>query len=79
MLEGRYNCIEIKSKGILLSYCTPSPHKDGSKYKIIGTEEIKKIDANVLEERITDICKRFNLRYTFGFKSTVDMTKIIKV
>lgn len=55
--------IEIKSEGKNIMYCTPSPHKDGNKYEIIGIHEIKLLDVDSLEIRIDDICKKYGLSY----------------
>ena len=55
--------IEVKSQGRFLSYCTPSPHKDGSRYEIIDTTTPKKVDAASLEIQINDICKKHKIHY----------------
>ena len=70
--------IEIKSRGVLLSYCTPSPHKDGSTYEIVGVKEPKKIDAEMVETRITDICNQYGLKYSLGLKQSTDKSDLIK-
>jgi len=55
--------IEIKSNGTALTCCTPSPHKDGSKIRILGTRVIQTIDADALENNINEICVKYDIPY----------------
>jgi len=59
--------IEIKGEsrhGIM--YCTPSPHKRGDRYEIIGTHKPIVFTIEMANEYIThlnNICKKYNLEY----------------
>lgn len=55
--------IEIKSNGSALMNCTPSPHKDGSKLRFLGTRKILTVDADTIEDRIDEICGRYGIPY----------------
>lgn len=44
-----------------IAYCTPSPHKNGSNYEIIGTIEPETIDD--IEGHIDVICKKYEIPY----------------
>ncbi len=55
--------IEIKSNASAIMNCTPSPHKDGSKLRILGTREILTVDPNSMEEQIELICKKYGIPY----------------
>ena len=55
--------IEIKSNGSAIINCTPSPHKDGSNLRILGTIKIKTIDADKLEEKIDNMCREHKIPY----------------
>ena len=48
--------IEVKGFEELL-YVSPSVHKDGHRYEIIGTMVPKKFKAKVLEQHIDQICR----------------------
>jgi len=53
---------EVKGSGEHgIAYCSPSPHKNGSNYEIIGTMEPETLD--VLEEHIDTICKKYGIAY----------------
>jgi len=47
--------IEIKSNASTIMNCTPSPHKDGSNLRILGTMEILTVDPTTLEDQIENI------------------------
>ena len=54
--------IEVKGLGSHgIAYCTPSPHKNGRNYEILGTIEPETIDE--LEEDIDSICKKYGIPY----------------
>jgi hypothetical protein len=59
--------LEIKGSGLHgIAYATPSFHKNGHRYKIIGTVDPVKLSedqAQELIERIGDICRRHGLHY----------------
>lgn len=54
--------IEVKGFEELL-YVSPSVHKDGHRYEIIGTMVPRKFKAKVLEQHIDQICRRYGIRY----------------
>ncbi len=52
--------IEMKGDGTHgIMYCTPSPHKDGSTYQIIGVKEPAVLDE--IGEIVNKICDKFSL------------------
>jgi Bifunctional DNA primase/polymerase, N-terminal len=53
--------IEVKSSNKKLAYCTPSPHKNGYNYDIIGTREIPVLDH--MADHINNICKKYGIPY----------------
>lgn len=53
--------IEVKCKSDGLAYCTPSPHKDGYNYEIIGAKEIGRFDGKKIEAKLFEIYKRYGL------------------
>lgn len=56
---------EIKSLGSHgIAFCSPSPHKNGHKYQIIGTKEPETIAD--LERHIDSICRKYNIKYFNG-------------
>ena len=60
MDAGLIPAIEMKGEGQHgIMYCTPSPHRDGTNYEIIGTKEPAIMDevGNV----VLNICKKYNL------------------
>ena len=47
-------------------YCSPSIHKDGHRYEILGVREpvaLSISEADELERHIDDICKRHGIQY----------------
>ena len=55
--------LEVKSNGKGLMFCTPSPHRNGSNYQIIGTFKPHVFSAIEVEEKISNICKKYNIQY----------------
>src|SRR5215211_3063052 len=59
--------IEIKATGLHgIAYCTPSVHKNGQRYQILGTARPVKLSedqANQMMQHIDSICKKYDLRY----------------
>ena len=54
--------IEIKGAGEHgLLFVTPSPHKNGLNYEIIGTMEPNTIDQ--IQDHYEQICKKYGIRY----------------
>jgi len=47
-----------------LLYCSPSPHKAGENYEIIGTREPETMDE--MEKHLQDICKNYGIQYPGG-------------
>ena len=58
--------IEVKGAGEHgLLFCTPSPHKNGHNYEIIGTTELDTaVDA--FESHIDNICSKYGIPYLNG-------------
>ena len=54
--------IEVKGFAELL-YVSPSVHKDGYRYEIIGTSAPNKFDAEVFEQHIDSICRKYGIKY----------------
>jgi hypothetical protein len=52
--------IEVKSTGSIL-FCSPSVHKNGTSYEILGTHE--PVIADDFETHIDNICKKYGLSY----------------
>jgi hypothetical protein len=52
--------IEVKSIGSIL-FCSPSIHKDGKPYEIMGTNE--PIVADDFDNHIDNICRKYSIRY----------------
>ena len=55
--------IEVKSNGKGIVFCSDSPHRNGSNYKNIGTKEPKVFPAAMVEERISQVCKKYDIPY----------------
>jgi hypothetical protein len=59
--------IEVKGGiGHGIAYCTPSVHKNGERYQIMGTSRPIKLSedqANQLKQHIDAICKKYGLQY----------------
>lgn len=68
--EGTIPQIEVKSGGKFLLYCAGGNHKDGSPIEIVGNKQVKTVDAQALEERIDDICKKYEIPYLVNGKAT---------
>ena len=62
--------IEVKANGRQIIYCANSPHKDGSRIRIIGTDKIRKINADTFD----DIISKINAEYS-DYKSTDSTSK----
>ena len=57
--------IEVKGLGEHgIAYCTPSVHKNGHCYEIIGSTEATEISD--LDQHIDSICKKYNIPYLDG-------------
>ena len=54
--------IEVQSDGKLL-FVTPSPHRDGSNYGIVGTEKIVNIPVEDAEKWVDDTCEKYDQHY----------------
>jgi hypothetical protein len=53
--------IEVKCQSDGLAFCTPSPHKDGSNYEIIGVKEIGIFDGKGIESKLFEIYQKYGL------------------
>jgi P4 family phage/plasmid primase-like protien len=65
--KGEAPAIEVKGEGKHgIAYASGSPHKDGTRYSIIGTmtpEPLTEEQAKQLLDHVSDICKRFGIKY----------------
>lgn len=68
--------IEIKSNGSAIMNCTPSPHKDGSKLRILGTRHIITVNADAFENSIDSICKKYNIPYLKNIDYHLDLPPV---
>jgi hypothetical protein len=58
--------LEAKSQGNCLMYCTPSVHKNGTRYAFLGTCEpatLNELQTDELELHINSICKKYGIDY----------------
>lgn len=53
--------IEVKCQSDGLAYCTPSPHKGGYNYEIIGTKEIGRFDGKKIEDNLYKVYEKYGL------------------
>jgi hypothetical protein len=62
IVRNEIPAFEVKSLGEHgIAYCTPSPHKNGSNYEIIGTTNPAEISD--LDRHIDSICKKYHIPY----------------
>jgi hypothetical protein len=61
--------LEVKSNGKGIMFCSNSPHKNGSNYKIIGTLKPQVFNAHDIEDRIGGICLKYGMPYGFNNSS----------
>jgi hypothetical protein len=65
--EDRIPAFEIKGRGTHgIAYCTPSIHKNGERYQILGTAmpiKLSEDQANQMMQHIDSICKKYGLQY----------------
>src|SRR5215207_2893500 len=57
--------LEVKSNGKGIMFCANSPHQKDGNYRIIGTLKPEVFPASMIEERITLVCKKYNIPYGF--------------
>jgi hypothetical protein len=66
-LDNEIPDIEVKGSGEHgLLFVTPSPHKNGHNYEIIGTRELENIATDAFETHIDNICNKFGIPYLNG-------------
>lgn len=53
--------IEVKCQSDGIAYCTPSPHKDGFNYEIIGTTKIGTFNGKEIEDLLYEVYKKYGL------------------
>jgi hypothetical protein len=67
ILADKIPAFEVKGQGKHgISFCTPSIHKDGSPYEVIGTLQpitLNEKQAEELQQHLYDICKKYGIRY----------------
>lgn len=68
--------IEVKCQSDGLAYCTPSPHKDGYNYEIIGTKEIRIFEGKEIENMLFEVYRKYGLIINDGEKNGLESYKI---
>lgn len=67
---GEFPALEVKGEGKHgIAYCTPSPHKGGTNYEVIGTNDpvpLEQQEAEELLEKINSICVKYGIKYLDG-------------
>jgi hypothetical protein len=59
--------MEVKGAGEHgLLFCTPSTHKNGHSYEVIGTTVLEPVTMDVLESHINNICSKYGIPYLSG-------------
>jgi P4 family phage/plasmid primase-like protien len=84
--EEEVPAFEVKGQGTHgIAYCTPSIHKNGEHYEIIGTKEpisLGSKPANELMQHLDNICRRYGLQYlendNGNGKSLIPTTELFK-
>ncbi|MGB6674684.1 MAG: hypothetical protein WBE34_19830 [Candidatus Nitrosopolaris sp.] len=75
IMANEVPAIEVKSSGGNgIMFCTPSLHKSGYRYTIIGIPEpvMPNIrQANELEQHIDKICRKYDLKYLDNGKASI--------
>jgi len=66
--------IEVKCQSDGLAFCTPSPHKDGSIYEIIGVKKIGIFDGKEIENKLFEVYRKYGL--IVGDSKSGDVSKI---
>ena len=68
--------LEVKSNGKGIMFCSPSRHRNGSNYQIIGTLKPQVFSANEVEQRISLICEKYNIFYGSSRRKNNNESKI---
>lgn len=68
--------IEVKCQSDGLAYCTPSPHKDGSNYEIIGTKRVGIFEGKEIENMLFEVYRKYGLTINDGEKNGLESYKI---
>jgi P4 family phage/plasmid primase-like protien len=75
IMANEVPAIEVKSSGGNgIMFCTPSLHKSGYRYTIIGIPEPVMLNirqANELEQHIDKICRKYDLKYLDNGKASI--------
>ena len=61
--------LEIKSNSKGIMFCSNSPHQKDGNYQIKGTLKPEVFPASMVEERISRICKKYNIFYGYNNNS----------
>lgn len=61
--------IEVKCQSDGIAYCTPSPHKDGNNYEIIGTTKIGTFNGKEIEDKLFAVYDKYGLLVGEGYKN----------
>ena len=62
--------IEVQSGGDLM-FCSPSPHRDGSNYAVVGTTDVLSVPVEELEKMVDDVCEKYDMNYLKESKTNV--------
>ncbi|AIF83286.1 hypothetical protein NTE_01214 [Candidatus Nitrososphaera evergladensis SR1] len=82
-VDDNIPALEVKGDGKHgIMYCSPSFHKSGHQYELIGTEEPATLTAaqtSILEQHIDKVCRKYGLKYLenkHGNRSQIPITEL---
>jgi P4 family phage/plasmid primase-like protien len=64
--------LEVKSTSKGIMFCSNSPYKNGSHYRILGTLKPNEYEAWGIQEQVSIICDKYNIPYGFNSNSNSD-------
>lgn len=70
--SGEIPAIEVKGSSKFLMFPTPNAKKNGDRYQILDTRELKffkKEKKKLLEEYLNDICKKYDIKYFENYQN----------
>jgi hypothetical protein len=62
--------IEVQSGGDLM-FCSPSPHRDGSNYAVVGTTDVLSVPVEELEKMVDGVLEKYGMNYLKESKTNV--------
>ena len=74
--ENMIPALEIKSNGKGIMFCSPSTHKNGHCYTIIGTLKPVVFTAQEVENRISSICEKYKIPYVKNDSNSSHFNKL---